>query len=105
MLTMWQKPGQVTNIQSPLYQRNFTSKDIQDASFTRFRTLTVSYNFSEKILSKTKVLSNARIYVQGQNLFTWTNWVGFDPEDDNNIASYEYPTPRTFNAGFSFTFK
>lgn len=105
MLTMWQKPGQVTNIQSPLYQRNFSSKDIQDASFTRFRTLTVSYNLPEKILAKTKVLSAARVYIQGQNLYTWTNWVGYDPEDNDNIGQYEYPTPRTINAGISITLK
>ncbi|HJS52996.1 MAG TPA: SusC/RagA family TonB-linked outer membrane protein [Chitinophagaceae bacterium] len=105
MLTMWQKPGQATNIQSPLYQRQFSSKDIQDASFTRFRTLTVSYNLPEKILTKTKVLSAARIFAQGQNLYTWTNWVGFDPEDDDNIAQYEYPTPRTFTGGITLTFK
>jgi TonB-linked SusC/RagA family outer membrane protein len=105
MLTMWQKPGQVTNIQSPVYQRQFSSKDIQDASFTRFRTLTVAYNFSEKLLAKTKVVSAAKIYFQAQNLYTWTNWVGFDPEDNNNIAAYEYPTPRTFTAGINITFK
>ena len=105
MLTMWQKPGQVTNIQSPLYFREYTSRDIQDASFTRFRTLTLSYNVPEKILAKTKVLSTARVYIQGQNLFTWTNWVGYDPEDDDNIGQYEYPTPRTINAGISITLK
>lgn len=105
MLTMWQKPGDVTNIQSPLYQRQFTSKDIQDASFTRFRTMTVSYHVPEKILKKTKVIAAARIYVQGQNLYTWTNWVGFDPEDDDNIAQYEYPLPRIFNGGISITFQ
>ena len=105
MLTMWQKPGQVTNIQSPLFFREFSSKDIQDASFTRFRTLTVSYNLPEKILSKTKILSAARVYVQGQNLYTWTNWVGYDPEDNDNIGQYEYPTPRTINAGISITLK
>jgi len=105
MLTMWQKPGQVTNIQSPLFFRDFSSKDIQDASFTRFRSLTLSYNLPEKILSKTKVLSSARVYIQGQNLFTWTNWVGYDPEDNDNIAQYEYPTPRTINAGIAITLK
>jgi hypothetical protein len=30
--------------------------------------------------------------------------VGFDPEDNDNIAQYEYPTPRTFNGGISITF-
>ena len=105
MLTMWQKPGDITNIQSPLFQRQFTSKDIQDASFTRFRNLTVAYNFNSKILEKIKVISAARVFVQGQNLYTWTNWVGFDPEDNNNIAQYEYPTPRTINVGLTVSFK
>jgi TonB-linked SusC/RagA family outer membrane protein len=104
MLTMWQNPGDVTNIQAPVYQRQFTSKDIQDASFTRFRSLTLSYSFPEKLLGKTKSITAARIFIQGQNLFTWTNWVGFDPEDNDNIAQYEYPTPRTFNGGISITF-
>ena len=104
MLTMWQKPGDVTNIQAPIYQRQFTSKDIQDASFTRFRSLTLAYNFPEKLLAKTKSITAARVYVQGQNLYTWTNWVGFDPEDDDNIAQYEYPTPRIFNVGVTITF-
>ncbi len=105
MLTMWQQAGDVTNIQSPLYQTQFTSKYIQDASYVRFRTLTLAYNFNRGLLAKTKFLSNARFYVQGQNLFTWTNWVGFDPEDDDNIAAYEYPTPRTFTVGVNFTLK
>lgn len=105
MLTMWSKAGDVTNIQSPLYQRQFVSKDIQDASFTRFRSLTVGYNFGSSLLAQTKVLSSARVFVQGLNLYTWTNWVGFDPEDDDNIAQYEYPTPRTFTVGIDVSFK
>jgi TonB-linked SusC/RagA family outer membrane protein len=105
MLTMWQAPGNVTNIQSPLFQRQFTSKDIQDASFLRFRTLSLAYDFPSSILDKTKVFNNVRIYMQAQNLATWTKWVGFDPEDNNNIAQYEYPTPRTYTLGLNVTFK
>ena len=105
MLTMWQNPADVTNIQSPLYQRQFSSKDIQDASFLRFRNLTIGYNFPGNLLSYTKVLSGARIYLQGQNLYTWTKWVGFDPEDNDNIAQYEYPTPRIYTVGLNLTFK
>lgn len=105
MLTMWQNPGDVTNIQSPLYQRQFTSKDIQDASFLRFKNVVLSYNFPKNILSSTKVFSGARVYVQGQNIYTWTKWTGFDPEDDNNIASYEYPTPTIVTVGLNVNFK
>lgn len=105
MLKMWQKPGDVTDYQSPLYQRQFVSRDIQDASYTRLRNLTVAYNFPSTLLERTKVISAARFFVQGQNLYTWTNWTGFDPEDDNNIAAYEYPAPRTINVGISVSFK
>jgi len=52
-----------------------------------------------------KVLTALKIYVQGQNLVTWTNWTGFDPEDNDNIAQYEYPVPRIFAAGLQVTFK
>jgi len=105
MLTMWSKPGDVTNIQSPLFERQFVSKDIQDASYLRFRTLTLSYNFTGDLLDRAKIFSGARFYVQGQNLYTWTKWVGFDPEDNDNIAAYEYPTPRTFTLGLTLSFK
>jgi hypothetical protein len=104
VLTMWQKPGDVTDIQSPLYQREFSSKDIQDASYLRFRNLTLAYNFDRKLLSKTKVFSTARIFVQAENLYTWTNWVGFDPEYSNNIAQYNYPVPRTYTVGLTTSF-
>lgn len=105
MSTMWTTPGQVTDIQSPLYQRQFVSKDIQDASFVRFRNLSLSYDFGKNLVEKMKVFSALKIYVQAQNLATWTNWTGFDPEDNDNIAQYEYPTPRTYTAGLQVTFR
>jgi outer membrane receptor protein involved in Fe transport len=101
---MWQKPGDVTNIESPLSQRQFSSKDIQDASYIRFRNLILAYNFDKKLLNKARVLSAARIFVQAQNLFTWTNWVGFDPEYSNNIATYSYPVPRSYTLGLTVSF-
>lgn len=105
MLNMWQKPGDVTDYQSPLYQRQFVSKDIQDASYLRFRTLTLAYDFPSSVLNRLKVVGGIRVYVQGQNLYTWTKWTGFDPEDSDNIAQYEYPTPRTYTFGLNVTFK
>jgi hypothetical protein len=42
--------------------------------------------------------------LQAQNLVTWTKFTGFDPEDDNNIAQYEYPTPRIFTFGIDVKF-
>jgi TonB-linked SusC/RagA family outer membrane protein len=105
MSTMWTTPGQVTDIQSPLYQRQFVSKDIQDASYLRLRNINLSYDFSASIVEKLKVLTALKIYMQAQNLATWTNWTGFDPEDNDNIAQYEYPVPRIYAVGLQVTFK
>ncbi len=104
MLNMWTAPGQVTDIQSPVTQRQFTSKDIQDASFLRFRNLQASYTLPASILGKQKFISSVRVYGQAQNLYTWTKWTGFDPEDDNNIAAYEYPIPRIYTLGIDVSF-
>jgi hypothetical protein len=102
---MWSKPGDITDIQSPVFQREFSSKDIQDASYIRFRNLNLSYTFNNNVIQGLKVLSGARLFLQVQNLYTWTSWTGFDPEDNNNIAAYEYPTPRTYTVGINVNFK
>ncbi len=105
MFTMWQQPGDVTDIQAPTTARQFVSKDIQDASFMRFRNLTISYNLPSSLLKNQNYIGNVRFFAQGQNLLTWTEWKGFDPEDDNNIAGYEYPAPKTYTVGLNVTFK
>lgn len=105
METMWQNPGDVTDIQSALYAREFVSKDIQDASYVRFRNLNLAYQLPTTVIGKLKYFSTIRIFAQAQNLYTWTKWTGFDPEDSNNIASYEYPLPRTYTLGLQVTFK
>ncbi|WP_458627637.1 SusC/RagA family TonB-linked outer membrane protein [Winogradskyella sp. PC D3.3] len=103
MNTMWENPGDITEIQSYLYPRQFSSKDIEDASYLRWRKLEVGYTLPSKFLDNTFIQS-VKIYAQGLNLYTWTKWTGFDPEDDNNIAAYEYPTAKTYTLGLDFTF-
>lgn len=104
MLNMWQQPGDITEVQSYLYNREFTSKDIEDASFVRWRNLTLSYDFSSEIIDGLKYFKGIRVYGMAQNLNTWTKFTGFDPEDDNNIAQYEYPTPTTITFGVDLKF-
>ena len=105
MLQMWTKPGDVTNIQSPLTAVSVnTSKLIQDASYLRLRNVQIGYTVPAASLAKTKVIKGLRFFVQAQNLYTWTRWTGFDPEDDDNIAQYEYPVPRTYTFGLNLTF-
>ena len=102
--TFWTKPGDVANVQSPLYQNNFSSRLIQDASWLRLRNITLSYTLPDKVISRSKVFSNARVYISGQNLVTWTHWRGLDPEDNNNISSTEYPNPRAITVGLEISF-
>ena len=104
MNTMWKQPGDVTEIQSNLYPREFSSKDIEDASFTKWRNLTVGYTLPKKYADTIGFFNTFRIYGQVQNLKTWTNFTGFDPEDDNNIAAYEYPMPTIYTFGLNIKF-
>lgn len=103
-LNFWKRPGDVAATQSALYQNQFSSKLIQDASFLRLRNITMSYTFPSALLGNMKHFSSIRVYVLGQNLLTWTKWKGLDPEDDNNISLSEYPNPRAITAGIDITF-
>ncbi len=104
MLNIWQKPGDVTEIQRLGTERQFSSKDIEDSSFLRLRNVQLSYSVPSPVLKRSGFIKNVRIYGQAQNLLTWTSWSGFDPEDSNNIATYEYPAARTFSVGIDVSF-
>lgn len=102
LLNSWQKAGDITNYQRIGTARQFSSRDVQDASFIRFRNLQVGYNFVIK--NQNLGIRSIRFWAQGQNLFTWTKWQGFDPEESNNIATYEFPNPRTYTMGLDINF-
>lgn len=85
---------------------------IEDGSFIRLRTLTLSYRFDRSILAKAR-LGEASVYVSGGNLLTWTKYSGYDPEintDDVNgnvVAGVDYlnaPQPRTCSLGLRLAF-
>ena len=100
----WMKPGDNKFYQSPAYDRDFNSSDIQDAKFLRFRNLVVSYNIPEVTVGSVRLFRTARFYIQGQNLAMWSPWRGPDPEDNNNISLNEYPNPKMFVAGLDINF-
>jgi TonB-linked SusC/RagA family outer membrane protein len=97
----WKKPGDNATLQRFDIPRNFTSKDIQDASFLRLRNLNVGYSLPKALLEKTRYLKGARVFVQGENLYTWTKWRGLDPENNNVYGRFQYPNTRTYTAGLS----
>ena len=104
-LRFWQKPGDVVTTPSPLYSTNSSSKLLHKADFIRFRDLSVAYNLPESVLSRTRFISAARFYIQGNNLHIWTNWRGMDPEAGSiNLNIAEFPNPRAVTAGLDITF-
>ena len=100
----WQKPGDVKMLQSPAHSRQFTSYDIADASFLRFRNLSVSYALPEIKAGKTRIIKSSRFYIQAQNIAIWSPWSGLDPEDDNQISLAEFPNPRAVVVGIDINF-
>ena len=89
----------------------FSSRFIEDATYLRLKNVTLSYNFPAALLGKIK-MSSARIYVGGTNLWTLTNYRGYDPEGNayggtTNIVGVDfggYPQARTYTVGLNFGF-
>ncbi|MNE30811.1 TonB dependent receptor [compost metagenome] len=105
MLTdRWKQPGDNAILQRIDVPREYTSKDIQDASFLRLRNVNLVYQFPKTLFGDQKVIKGCRIFFQGQNLLTWTSWRGLDPENSEGISRFNYPAPRTYTAGFSVNF-
>lgn len=100
----WKKPGDNAILPRIGAPRTFTSRDIQDASFLRLRNANIGFNFPKSMLERSKHLKGLQIYIQGQNLFTWTKWRGFDPENGNEYNKFSYPVPRTFVIGLNANF-
>ncbi|MEY8847794.1 SusC/RagA family TonB-linked outer membrane protein [Psychroserpens sp. XS_ASV72] len=106
MLRMWQQPGDVTDIPAfnSVTRAQAGTRYLEDASFLRLRNISLSYSLNKEFLEKTKLFTNVRVYVQGQNLLTWTKWRGFDPESNISSTFFEYPTPKTVTLGFDIEF-
>ena len=62
------------------YSRNYNStRYLEDASYLRLKTLTLGYTLPESISTRFRV-ERLRIYLGGTNLWTLTNYTGWDPE-------------------------
>ena len=105
----WQQPGDIVSRPQPLPGGNNSSNSrstryIEDGSFLRLRNVTFSYNFPFELLDKAGI-QNVRLYVQGQNLWTLTDYSGFDPEmDESGSEFFRYPVGKSFTFGIDLTF-
>jgi TonB-linked SusC/RagA family outer membrane protein len=103
MLQIWQKPGDISKYPGAQYATYFTSKDIQSADYMKLRNVSIAYNIPVR-QQLSRFVRNVKVFATGQNLVSIMKWRGFDPEDANDIAQYEYPMPRTISGGVNVTF-
>ena len=90
---------------------NITSNLLEDGTYIRLRTVTLSYGIPEFLLSKYNV-SGARVYITGTNLFTITDYTGYDPDVSSQsvgnvnrgIDIGAYPLSRGVTFGVNFTY-
>jgi TonB-dependent starch-binding outer membrane protein SusC len=88
----------------------FSDRFIEDGSFVRLKTISFGYTIPAALTKKFS-LSSVRVYVVGQNLLTWTDYTGFDPEitSGNNTTEQGtdtgvYPVAKSISAGLSLSF-
>ena len=107
MLRRWMKPGDITEV--PRVGDTYkSSRFIENGSFMRIKNVTLGYNFPRHMIEKVK-LKSLRLYVSGQNLFTYTSYTGMDPEvnyysNDNIVMGtdfFTYPQSRTIMMGLN----
>ena len=117
----WQQPGDITDVpQARLGEGNGTrdsERYLTDGSYMRIRNITLGYSLPQSILSRIKMHS-ARIFIGVQNLYTLTNYKGWDPEvnwtgvdrstqNQNIIQGYDFytvPQARTYSVGINLSF-
>lgn len=84
---------------------------VESGSYMRVQNITLGYRVPKNIISKVR-MSNLRVYGTVQNLYTFTNYTGYDPEVGNynnsirlmSVDAGHYPNPRTFLLGVNVEF-
>lgn len=110
VLDRW-TPQNPTNEQpsfvNPSRTYDFNSRVVEDASFVRLRSARLSYSFPNL---NVRGISSFMVYVSGQNLVTWTDYSGYNPDlnslgDSNLRIDYSaYPLARIFSLGLNVNF-
>ena len=116
ILDRWQKPGDVTDVPRLWYNRdNFTNLNqqastrfVEKGDFFRLDNLQLSYNVSPELLSRLtrSSVKSFRFFVQGQNLVTFTDYTGIDPDniDERGLDYNTIPPARTLSLGLNIGF-
>lgn len=110
-LNRWRKVGDKTNIpQARLYRTNgaqASSRYLSDASYVRLKNLSLGYSLPKSVVDNIGFTS-LRVYINGSNLLTSTDYIGWDPEVNADASAtntslgndfYSAPQPKTYTVG------
>jgi len=113
VLKRWRRPGMITDVPRAGNSENShnSTRFIEDGSYIRLKSLTLSYNFDKKLVQPLGV-NALSVYATANNLFTLTKYRGYDPELNmgGNSATMlgvdfgTYPQTRSFIFGLNLTF-
>ncbi len=99
----WQKPGDVTSVPRRIAGNTGggyydSSRALKKGDYLRLKNMTISYNIPDNVKNYLR-LSNARVYLSGTNLLTFTG-LNFDPEvQANGYYNFTFPALRTVTLG------
>ncbi len=113
VLDRWRQPGDETHIPratelDPNNNNRISSRFIEDGSYLRVKNVTLSYRLDRNLASRLGMRS-ARVFLTGQNLLTFTNYSGMDPEVNYAGQStlvmgtdfFTHPQVRTVSLGIN----
>jgi TonB-linked SusC/RagA family outer membrane protein len=105
MLREWKQPGDITDVPSGFSDFQYgTTRFLESGNFLRLRNVMLSYTFPKAMIDRLK-LTGIRVFVQGQNVYTWHSFQGYDPEVASGVLSgAQYPALRAVTAGVSVGF-
>jgi TonB-dependent starch-binding outer membrane protein SusC len=89
--------------------KNFSNPSdfyLEDGDYLRFKTIQLGYSLPSQVISKIG-LSKTRLYVTGENLFTFTKYTGYDPEIGGGVFGVDkgyYPQAKSIMMGVSVQF-
>jgi TonB-linked SusC/RagA family outer membrane protein len=107
-LDRWTGEGTSTSMPRAIYSdpnkntRN-SNRFLEDGSYLRLKNLTFGYTLPTALAQKAQ-LSHLRVYLSAQNLWTLTNYSGFDPEVQGGVDNSNYPLTRTLSLGVDIKF-
>jgi TonB-linked SusC/RagA family outer membrane protein len=105
---MTSKPYWTPENKSNVYPSAYFAGDnrylaLQSRGFVRIQDVSLSYNFNKKLIDIIKI-NSLKVYCSIQNLATFTNWFGGDPETGTPVRENTYPVPSTYSLGINATF-